>query len=75
MESKFYNNNIEENDGETDNYITCPLLQLKYSRPRKPITRYVNDMHLLDILYYTIRYLGLLYYCGEFTNLIQVPKF
>ncbi|KAL4099034.1 hypothetical protein QTP88_023535 [Uroleucon formosanum] len=38
MGSKFYNNNIEENDGETDNYITCPLLQLKYSRPRKPIT-------------------------------------
>ncbi|XP_022171655.1 dual specificity protein kinase TTK-like [Myzus persicae] len=38
MGSKFYSNNIEENDGETDNYITCPLLQLKYSRPRKPIT-------------------------------------
>uniref|UniRef100_A0A2S2NU64 Dual specificity protein kinase TTK n=1 Tax=Schizaphis graminum TaxID=13262 RepID=A0A2S2NU64_SCHGA len=37
MGSKFYNN-IEENDGETDNYVTCPLLQLKYSRPRKPIT-------------------------------------
>ncbi|XP_003241140.2 dual specificity protein kinase TTK-like [Acyrthosiphon pisum] len=38
MGSKFYNNNIEENDGDTDNYITCPLLQIKYSRPRKPIT-------------------------------------
>ncbi|XP_060837449.1 dual specificity protein kinase TTK-like isoform X1 [Rhopalosiphum padi] len=37
MGSKFYNN-IEENDGETDNYVTCPLLQLKYSKPRKPIT-------------------------------------
>uniref|UniRef100_A0A2H8U1J5 Dual specificity protein kinase Ttk n=1 Tax=Melanaphis sacchari TaxID=742174 RepID=A0A2H8U1J5_9HEMI len=37
MGSKFYNN-TEENDGETDNYVTCPLLQLKYSRPRKPIT-------------------------------------
>ncbi|VVC40478.1 Protein kinase domain,Protein kinase-like domain,Protein kinase, ATP binding site,Serine/threonine- [Cinara cedri] len=31
--------NVEENDGETDNYVTCPLLQLKYSRPRKPISR------------------------------------
>lgn len=37
--SGFYNN-VEENDGETD-YVTCPLLQLKYSRPRKPITRWV----------------------------------
>lgn len=27
----------DANDGETDNYVTCPLLQLKYSRPRKPI--------------------------------------
>lgn len=45
MGSKFCNNNIEENDGETDNYITCPLLQLKYSRPRKPITRYVSNTH------------------------------
>lgn len=35
--SKFYN--TEDNDGETDNYVTCPLLQLKYCRPRKPITR------------------------------------
>jgi len=50
MGSKFYNNNIEENDGETDNYITCPLLQIKYSRPRKPITRYVCGIHVLDIL-------------------------
>jgi hypothetical protein len=40
MESKFFNN-TEEND-ETDNYITCPLLQLKFARQRKPITRYVN---------------------------------
>lgn len=40
MESKFFNS-AEENDGETDNYVTCPLLQLKYARPRKPITRYV----------------------------------
>jgi len=37
IESSFYN--AEENDGETDNYVTCPLLQLKYSRSRKPITR------------------------------------
>lgn len=37
-ESSFYND-IEGNDGETDNYVTCPLLQLKYSRPRKTITR------------------------------------
>ncbi|XP_025190635.1 serine/threonine-protein kinase mph1-like [Melanaphis sacchari] len=36
IESNFYN--VEENDGETDNYVTCPLLQLKYSRSRKPIT-------------------------------------
>lgn len=36
IESSFYN--AEENDGETDNYVTCPLLQLKYSRSRKPIT-------------------------------------
>uniref|UniRef100_A0A2S2NEY7 Uncharacterized protein n=1 Tax=Schizaphis graminum TaxID=13262 RepID=A0A2S2NEY7_SCHGA len=36
IESNFYN--VEENEGETDNYVTCPLLQLKYSRSRKPIT-------------------------------------
>lgn len=36
---------IEENEEDTDNYVTCPLLQLKYSRPRKPITRYVNSVH------------------------------
>jgi len=41
--SNFYNS-VEENDGETDNYVTCPLLQLKYSRPRKPITRYVIEI-------------------------------
>jgi len=40
IESNFYNS-VEENDGETDNYVTCPLLQLKYSKPRKLITRYV----------------------------------
>jgi len=34
-------NNVEENDGETDNYIICPLLQYKYSRPRRQITKYV----------------------------------
>lgn len=38
IESGFYNN-VDDNDGETDNYVTCPLLQLKYSRSRKPITR------------------------------------
>lgn len=38
IKSTFYNN-VEENDGETDNYVTCPLLKLKYSRPRKQITR------------------------------------
>lgn len=38
MKSNFYNNG-EENDGETDGYVTCPLLQLKYNRPRKTITR------------------------------------
>lgn len=32
-------NKVEENDGETDDYVTCPLLQLKFSRSRKPITR------------------------------------
>lgn len=37
-DSNFYNK-AEENDGDTDNYVTCPLLQLKYSRPRKPIMR------------------------------------
>ncbi|XP_050425966.1 uncharacterized protein LOC126836515 [Adelges cooleyi] len=37
IESGRYNN-VEEHDGETDNYVTCPLLQLKYSRQRKPIT-------------------------------------
>lgn len=38
IKSTFYNN-VDENDGETDNYVTCPLLKLKYSRPRKQITR------------------------------------
>lgn len=38
IESNVYNN-AEENNEETDNYFTCPLLQLKFSRPRKPITR------------------------------------
>lgn len=38
VKSSFYNS-VEDNDGETDNYVTCPLLQLKYSRPRKLITR------------------------------------
>lgn len=63
MESKFYSNNVEENDGETDNYITCPLLQLKYSRPRKPITRYVSSIHLLDIL---------IMLCGRYSGLLPI---
>lgn len=37
IKSSLYNN-VEENDGDTD-YVTCPLLQLKYSRPRRTITR------------------------------------
>lgn len=50
MGSKFYNN-VEENDGETDNYVTCPLLQLKYSKPRKPITRYVSGTTGTNLLH------------------------
>lgn len=38
---------VEDNDGDTDNYATCPLLQLKYTRPRRPITKYVNVFHMI----------------------------
>lgn len=49
IESNFYNS-AEENDGETDNYVTCPLLQLKYSRQRKPITyRYVISKIIITV--------------------------
>lgn len=50
--------NIEDNDEETDNYITCPLLQLKYSRPRKPIRYVINKIiiHFISILSIHILY-------------------
>lgn len=37
---------VEDNDGDTENYATCPLLQLKYTRPRRPI-RYVNVLLII----------------------------
>lgn len=46
----------DENDGETDNYVTCPLLQLKYSRPRKPVRYVIYEIIIFLISILIIEY-------------------